>query len=142
MIQDQAIGAVVVYREKGKEPYFLLVQQKGNYWAFPKGHKEGNETDIETAKRELWEETSVTELEWQTEPTFHNHYHFEKEGQKYSKNNTYFLAFAAEKFASAPQPQFTHEILGGAWATYAEALKLINFPPFIKVLNEARQYLK
>ena len=44
---------------------FLLIQHptKSNgdegHWDFPKGHVEGNETELETAKRELIEETGI-----------------------------------------------------------------------------------
>lgn len=38
----------------------LLVKSQGGKWSFPKGHCEGGqETDLECAKRELYEETSV-----------------------------------------------------------------------------------
>ena len=38
----------------------LLVKSQGGKWSFPKGHCEGgSETDLECAKRELYEETSV-----------------------------------------------------------------------------------
>ncbi len=38
----------------------LLVKSHGGKWSFPKGHCEGGqETDLECAKRELYEETSV-----------------------------------------------------------------------------------
>ena len=44
---------------------FLLIQHptKSNgdegHWDFPKGHVEGSETELETAKRELIEETGI-----------------------------------------------------------------------------------
>jgi len=37
-----------------------LVQGFGNFWGFPKGHKEKGETDRETALRELYEETHLS----------------------------------------------------------------------------------
>lgn len=37
----------------------LLVQSYNNRWGFPKGHREDNETPIQTAQREVEEETGL-----------------------------------------------------------------------------------
>ena len=37
----------------------VLVQEASGSYGFPKGHKENDETDIETAKREIFEETGI-----------------------------------------------------------------------------------
>lgn len=54
----------VVYREKdGKEghpEYLLLRHKRGRYWGLPKGRKERGETDLQTARREIEEETGIT----------------------------------------------------------------------------------
>ncbi len=59
MKKERSCGAVV-YR-KGKDGLEILVIQhkNGGHWAFPKGHVEKNETDEETAFREIWEETGL-----------------------------------------------------------------------------------
>ncbi|HBB03954.1 TPA: hypothetical protein DCZ39_03570 [Patescibacteria group bacterium] len=37
---------------------FLIIQQKqGSHWFFPKGHIEDNESEEQTALREIYEET-------------------------------------------------------------------------------------
>jgi 8-oxo-dGTP pyrophosphatase MutT (NUDIX family) len=36
-----------------------MVFQNNGFWGFPKGHVEENETEIETARREILEETGV-----------------------------------------------------------------------------------
>jgi len=68
MITENASGAVV-YRLKNNQPeYLLLKSATSNFWGFPKGHVEGNETDIETAVREIREET---QLQATINPEFH-----------------------------------------------------------------------
>lgn len=43
-----------------KAVFILLIFHKGGkHWGFPKGHKDHQETDLETAKRELKEETGL-----------------------------------------------------------------------------------
>ena len=68
MITENASGAVV-YRLVNDQPQYLLLKSAtSNFWGFPKGHVEGNETDIETAVREIREETSLNVT---VDPTFH-----------------------------------------------------------------------
>jgi 8-oxo-dGTP pyrophosphatase MutT (NUDIX family) len=51
---EKACGAVIKKDEK-----ILMVFQNNGFWGFPKGHVEENETEIETARREILEETGV-----------------------------------------------------------------------------------
>ena len=50
----------VVISDQGK---VLVVNQKGTSWSLPKGHVEEGEEMLETAQREIAEESGVTELE-------------------------------------------------------------------------------
>lgn len=60
MKHEKSCGALV-YREISGEPELLLVRHKaGGHWSFPKGHVEPGETEIETALREVLEETGLT----------------------------------------------------------------------------------
>lgn len=60
MIWERSCGAVV-YRKTAKGLEILLQQHKnGGHWSYPKGHVEGNETDEQTARREILEETGLT----------------------------------------------------------------------------------
>lgn len=52
---------VLPYREIGGEREYLIVfEQFSQCWSLPKGHMEAGETEVETALRELWEETGLT----------------------------------------------------------------------------------
>ena len=54
MKYEKSCGAVVIEDNK-----VLLVKHNIGHWGFPKGHVEGNETEKETAKREVKEETNI-----------------------------------------------------------------------------------
>jgi 8-oxo-dGTP pyrophosphatase MutT (NUDIX family) len=54
MKNEKACGAVIK-----KDQKILMVFQNNGFWGFPKGHVEENETEIETARREILEETGV-----------------------------------------------------------------------------------
>ncbi len=57
---EKSCGAVV-FREKDYKKQILLIRHvNGGHWAFPKGHVERNETEEETALREILEETGLS----------------------------------------------------------------------------------
>lgn len=56
---ERSCGAVV-FRDINGEKCFLLIKNKRSaHWGFPKGHVEEGETDEQTAKREVLEETGL-----------------------------------------------------------------------------------
>lgn len=61
MKKDYAYGVIVFYMEN-ETPHYLILKQVQGHWSFPKGHAEKDETPIETALRELTEETGIDEV--------------------------------------------------------------------------------
>lgn len=61
MKKEKSCGAVVYKIENG-EKMFLIEHMKMGHYSLPKGHVEEDETEIETAKREILEETSLEVL--------------------------------------------------------------------------------
>ncbi|MCK4551703.1 MAG: NUDIX domain-containing protein [Tenericutes bacterium] len=55
MRKEKSCGCIVV-RNKSE---VLLVKMNAGHWSFPKGHVELGESEIETALRETYEETSI-----------------------------------------------------------------------------------
>jgi 8-oxo-dGTP pyrophosphatase MutT (NUDIX family) len=53
-------GGVVI----NKEGEILVVNQRGNSWSLPKGHIEEGEEPVDTAKREIYEESGISNLEF------------------------------------------------------------------------------
>ena len=57
---EKSCGAVV-FREKDYKKQILLIRHvNGGHWAFPKGHVEKDETEEQTALREILEETGLS----------------------------------------------------------------------------------
>lgn len=54
---ERSCGAVVYRIEKHEIQYLLVFQTESKTWSFPKGHMEPNETEEQTAFREVLEET-------------------------------------------------------------------------------------
>lgn len=57
--EEKSCGAVIWRSREGRLEY-LLACHNGGHWSFPKGHVEGAETEEETARREILEETGLT----------------------------------------------------------------------------------
>ena len=54
MKYEKSCGAVIF-----KDNQVLLIKSVKGHWSFPKGHVEGDETELETAHREILEETNL-----------------------------------------------------------------------------------
>lgn len=59
MKRTRTAGGVVVNAATGK---ILVVSQNGDSWSLPKGHLDPGEDDVTTARREIAEESGVTDL--------------------------------------------------------------------------------
>lgn len=59
MKETQSAGGVVV----NTQGFIVITSQNGNSWSLPKGHIEKGEDVISAAKREIMEETGLTQLE-------------------------------------------------------------------------------
>ena len=82
---------------------FLLIQHptKSNgdegHWDFPKGHVEGSETELETAKRELIEETGIVNFRLFDGFRHRIEYNFQKGNEMVLKEVIFFLAESNNK---------------------------------------------
>ncbi len=59
MKKEKSCGAIVFRRLKNKIEVLIIRHRNGGHWSFPKGHVEENETEHETARREILEETGI-----------------------------------------------------------------------------------
>ena len=59
---EKSCGAVVYRRFHGNTEILLIRHIRSGYWSFPKGHVEKGETEVETAVREIKEETNLDVL--------------------------------------------------------------------------------
>jgi ADP-ribose pyrophosphatase YjhB (NUDIX family) len=60
MIQTESAGGIVLNREG----LVLVVSQHGTSWSLPKGHVEAGEDALAAARREIYEESGVRDLEF------------------------------------------------------------------------------
>jgi len=145
---EKSVGAVVFHRENNQIKY-LLLDHREDYWNFPKGHMEIGETDEETLRREIEEETGITEL--QILPSFKRRafYFYRAKGKEKAKRKeagrTWNIFKMAVFYLVEAQNQTVHissEHAGFAWLNFTEALEKLTYPTSRKILRQAQAELE
>jgi len=136
MIQERSFG-VIPLRQKGSVIEALLVVHKGGkHWGFPKGHPESGETALETAQRELLEETGLTVSQWIATIPYEESYVFYKGRKKIYKTVCYFPAFVTGSLCLQKE-----EIIQSDWLPIKEALIRLTFPESKKICSDVYDLL-
>lgn len=60
MKMEKSCGAIISRPAENGREILLIRHMNGGHWAFPKGHVEKDETEEQTAQREILEETGLT----------------------------------------------------------------------------------
>lgn len=131
---EKSCGAIVYKMEKGDLKY-LLVHQNNGVWSFPKGHMENNENEIETALREVKEETNI---DIQIIDGFRNSISYIIEDKKVNKEVVYFVAIPKNDKLFMQES----EIDEVKWLDYETALNMITYDSAKKVLINAYKFIE
>mgnify|MGYP006068277411 FL=1 len=134
MEQEKSCGAVIFRKYHGNTELLLIKHTNGGHWSFPKGHVEPGETEAETARREIREETG---LEVQIDTSF-------REVVSYSprkdtiKNVVYFLAWVKSKEIH-PQPEEVSQV---KWVEISLAPKWLNYDNDRQLVSRVKTIIK
>ena len=134
-MKDEKSCGAVVFTKIGEEIKYLLIRSLRGVYGFPKGHTEGDETETETALREVLEETGlkITFLDGFRETDEY----FISRKKNIVKRVTYFLGFYEDQ-----EIHFQRQELSGAFlVSYEEAMQLLQFESGRRILKEANEYL-
>jgi len=141
MPREKSVGVVVIHR-MGNDVFYLLLhypataRAKHSYWDLPKGHVEEGEKELETAKREVKEETGVRDLRFVRGFRETIRYFFRAEGKTVSKMVAFYLAETQKE-----KIQISHEHTGYVWLSYKEAIKQVKFQNAKDVITKAHNLL-
>lgn len=133
-MKEKSCGAVV-YKKENNELKFLLVYQSNGHHSFPKGHMEENETEIETALREIKEETN---LDVSIDSKFRVSTSYLLESKGVMKEAVYFVA-TPTTFDLINQEG---EISECSWNSYEDTLLKLEFEDMKEILEKANNYIK
>ena len=129
-----AAGGVVWRKsKKSDEPEFLLLLHKhGKYWAFPKGRSHKGESTIETAKREIIEETGIKNFTF-IERFSKNVKYFVRRGRNLiPKEVHYFLV----QFSKRAEISLSREHIAYKWLKFDDAISCITHDNSKEILKE------
>lgn len=125
MKKEKSCGSIIINDKK-----VLLVYEKDrNFWGFPKGHIEKNETEIETAIREVKEEVGL-DIEILKEKRYEFKYYV---GNNIEKTCVLFVSFP-KTFNVKNQES---EIELSKWFTFEEALETLTYDSQKEILKLA-----
>lgn len=134
MTWEKSCGAVVFTRVNGQVKYLLVANLAGIY-GFPKGHVEGDETEVETALREVREETGLRVRLLDGFRTTDEHAIPEKPDTM--KQIVYFLG----EFEGQEAAYQKEELSGAYLVAYEEAMGMFQFESSRRILREANAFL-
>ena len=134
MQHEKSCGAIVYRKSHGNTEILLIKHINSGHWSFPKGHMEAGETEIETAIREIKEETSVDVM---IDPTFRETVsYFPKRDTQ--KTVVYFIA-RAKNYDFVPQEEEIAEI---RWVDIGYASSILTYENDKNIVNKAKTAIK
>ena len=133
-LKHRSYGIILFHRFPRSIKYLILKHKKG-HWAFPKGHGNGDESKMETALRELYEETKIKDIRFITDKIMlkEKYIYYNRRNQKIDKIVEYFVAESGTTDVKICKK----EILNYKWLTLNSAEKIITFEQSKQILKEA-----
>jgi len=135
MPREKSCGAVV-FRKNGQVKYLLLHYEAG-HWGFVKGEVERDESEEDTVKRELEEETGIADAQFIGDFREEISYFYRRAGQTVYKQVVYFLLQVKSSTV-----KLSYEHVGYAWLSYEQALEKLRFKNAKNVLKKAHDFLQ
>jgi bis(5'-nucleosidyl)-tetraphosphatase len=129
MRYDQSFG-IFPLQKKGDRWYIFVIRHRGGHWTLPKGHPEGAETPIESAKRELFEETGLSVENLLFEEPLIESYQFSSRGKPIHKTVQYFIAEVAGEIRIQKE-----ELQDGRWVDLTKAHEIVTYAQMKMLLN-------
>lgn len=126
----------MVYRDGGGPRLFLLLQNAGR-WDFPKGGVEKGESELQTAVREVEEETGLKDLKFV--PGFRKviEYFYRRDGKNIHKQVVYLLART-----DVEKVEISFEHQGYGWFPFKEAHERASYGNSKITLTEAENFIR
>lgn len=132
MKKEKSCGAVV-YQFQDAQLYLLILKMRKGHYSIPKGHVENQESEEETALREIKEETN---LKVKIDTNFREVItYFPFEGV--SKDVVFFVA----KYIDGEVKEQESEVEKAMWLNIEDALNILTHKSDQEVVKKAIQYI-
>jgi bis(5'-nucleosidyl)-tetraphosphatase len=141
MRTDTSYGVVPLRFRQGHFEVFLIHQYSrigdNTYWAFPKGHPEVDEKPLESAERELREETGLSIERLLFSEPLSIKYTFVYAGETIQKTVQYFVALIIDTVPVLD----SDEVRAGNWFTVPAALERVDYQETKALLHQVQERL-
>lgn len=132
-MQYEISAGFIIFSEDKERKFLLIKQSSDNLWNLPKGHIENEESELEAAKRELFEETSINKI--RMIDGFKHSFKFINPKGAHRK----IILFLASSFQ---EPRLSFEHTEYKWVTIDDAISMMPFPEQKNAFEEVKKYLK
>jgi 8-oxo-dGTP pyrophosphatase MutT (NUDIX family) len=136
MYDEVSAGAVLHIIDENFEIKYLILNYSYGHWDFPKGNIELGETETETIKREVMEETGIEDIKLIEGFRQQISYKYRKKSKWVNKSVIYYLA---ETNSNKVMLSFEH--INFAWLNFNDALEKLSFDNSKRVLKNAKEFL-
>ena len=136
MEQEKSCGAVIFRRGDGTN--YLLLHYEAGHWDFVKGHAEKEETEEDTVRREILEETGLRNTRFQEDFRERISYFYRRRGRTVSKEVVFYLVEASGDEAV----KISGEHVGYQWLPYKQALERLTYKNAKETLRKAENHLQ
>jgi 8-oxo-dGTP pyrophosphatase MutT (NUDIX family) len=138
---DKSFGIIPIKYMSGEWQVLLIHQfsKIGNnsYWVFPKGHAEGNEAPLQSAGRELFEETGLTAEKVLQDPVFSLEYSFQFDGVQIEKTVDFYIGIIVDDTVVIQ----TEEVKEAGWYSLDEAMQRLDYSDTKKMFTQVQIFL-
>ena len=133
MNYEKSCGAIVYRKYHGNTEILLVRSIKSGHWSFPKGHVEEGETEEETARREIKEETGLDVL---LDTGFRETVTFSPK-RNTKKTVVYFVGIATSH-ELIPQQEEISEL---KWHEIGQAVSVLTYENDKMIVNKAKAFI-
>ncbi|CAM2921974.1 NUDIX domain-containing protein [Hathewaya histolytica] len=130
---EKSCGAVVYSSINGDLEFLIVKHRLSTHWGFPKGHVEKDETEEETALREIYEETGL-KVKLDNNFRISTKYHPRKNTLK---EVVYFLGESNTKSVKLQEEEIGEHM----WVDFNTAMNLLTFKNDKKMIKKVRDFL-
>lgn len=133
MNYEKSCGAIVYRKYHGNTEILLVRSIQSGHWSFPKGHVEEGETEEETARREIKEETGLDVL---LDTGFRETVTFSP--RRNTKKTVVYFVGMATSHDLIPQQEEISEL---KWHEIGQAVGVLTYENDKTIVNKAKAFI-
>ena len=136
MYDEISVGSVLYILDANFNVNYLILNYSYGHWDFPKGNIENGESEIDTIKREIMEETGIIDIKFMDGFRQQISYRYKKKFKLVNKSVIYYIV---ETKSNKVILSFEH--VDFAWLDFNDALNRLSFDNSKKILKNANEFL-